>query len=425
MSATEPTGALALRSAAEIPNQLAGFAVHATTMDQAMKVCEWLSRSPLIPKSYQGNPAAIWTAGAMGQRLGLDLFTSLIGVASINGRPCVWGDVLRGLVLAHPALVNLVEDFEGKGDALTAVCTITRKGMDPYTVRFGIADAKAANLLGKDTWRNYTPDMLANRAFGRAARRRFADVLCGLNVAEEMQDAEVVSVRTEPEPRPAKRRTVQAEVAAAVMEQKHAQADENAKQRAAEEDAERGLVSGPADEPDDRADEECAAAEKAASGKTLAEAAKPEPTVARCQDVTAALMKRGAGGKALVAGIMKRWNLRDVAQLGEMTADDRQAYIDEVTEADEECAAAEKAASGKTLAEAAKPEPTVARCQDVTAALMKRGAGGKALVAGIMKRWNLRDVAQLGEMTADDRQAYIDEVTEADAKLEPATGGKV
>lgn len=71
------------------------------------------------------------------------------------------------------------------------------------------------------------------------------------------------------------------------------------------------------------------------------------------------------------------------------------------------------------------PDTSVKRCQDVTEALILRGSGGKAMVAGIMKAWNLRDVAQLGELTDEDRQAYIDQVAEADAKLETATGGKV
>lgn len=194
--------------------ELAGFVVQAKTMDDAMKVCDWLSKSSLIPKAYQGNPQAIWTAGAMGQKLGVDLFTSLTGIASINGRPCVWGDLLRGLILAHPLLVALEETMEGSGNTLTAVCTITRRGLDPYTARFGIADAQAAGLLNKDgPWKQYPADMLVNRAFGRAARRRFADVLSGLHVAEEMEDArEVEAVVTDsaPEPRAAKERALPA-----------------------------------------------------------------------------------------------------------------------------------------------------------------------------------------------------------------------
>jgi hypothetical protein len=197
--------------------ELAGFAIQAKTMDDAMKLCDWLARSPLIPKAYQGNPAAIWTAGAMGQKLGVDLFTAMTGIASINGRPTIWGDLLRGLILANPQLEALSETSEGEGAKLVAVCTIKRRGMEPYTARYGIADAQAAGLLTKDTWKQYPADMCLNRAFARAARRRFADVLSGLSVAEEQDDVREVEAKVVdnvPEAKPAKAREVPADVGA-------------------------------------------------------------------------------------------------------------------------------------------------------------------------------------------------------------------
>jgi len=184
-------------AAPRIPAELNGFCVAAANMADAMKICEFISKSPLIPKAYQNNPAAIWVAGAMGARLGVDLFTSMGGIASINGRPAIWGDLLRGLILSSPLLEDLVEQMEGTGDNLVAVCTIKRKGMSAYTAKFGMVDAKAAGLLGRDTWKQYGPDMLINRAFGRAARRRFSDLLSGLAMAEDLQDAEVIEIKSD------------------------------------------------------------------------------------------------------------------------------------------------------------------------------------------------------------------------------------
>jgi hypothetical protein len=64
--------------------------------------------------------------------------------------------------------------------------------MSPHTDTFSVQDAKDAGLWGQRTWKTFAKDMLLNRAFGRAARRRFADSLNGIHVAEEMQDAQQV-----------------------------------------------------------------------------------------------------------------------------------------------------------------------------------------------------------------------------------------
>lgn len=179
--------------AEHIPTGMEGFAVQASTLEKAYEICEWVSKSPLIPKAYQGKPQSVWVAGAMGAKFGLDLFTSMNGIAEVNGRPCIWGDVLRGLVLARADLEDLKEEFEGNfpDDDFTAKCTIKRKGRSAYTAEFSIADAKKAGLWGKNTWNSYPKDMLLNRAFSRAARRTFSDALSGLSTVEEQQDAQV------------------------------------------------------------------------------------------------------------------------------------------------------------------------------------------------------------------------------------------
>lgn len=173
-------------------NEPNGFAMVPRDSEHAYQICQSIAKSNLCPKNYQGQPTDIMLAAAMGQKLGLDIFASMQGIAVINGRPSLWGDSLRALILSHPELEDLVEEYEGEGDNLKAVCTITRKGMTPHTDTFSVQDAKDAGLWGQRTWKNFAKDMLLNRAFGRAARRRFADTLNGIHVAEEMQDAEQV-----------------------------------------------------------------------------------------------------------------------------------------------------------------------------------------------------------------------------------------
>jgi len=175
-------------------NQLStGWALDPSDATEAFKMAKYIGSSGLCPKDFANEPQKILVAAAMGAKLGLDVFASMAGIAVINGRPSIWGDVMRSLILAHPHCTDLQETFEGEGDTLTAVCIITRKDMSPYKATFSVQDAKDAGLWGRNTWKNFSKDMLVNRAFGRAARRRFADALNGFHVAEELKDAEIVA----------------------------------------------------------------------------------------------------------------------------------------------------------------------------------------------------------------------------------------
>lgn len=285
------------------------------------------------PKDCKG-PASIVVAVAMGARLGLDPFTAIHGIAVVNGRPSLFGDALLAVCQNHPSWEDFVEEWTGKkyDDDFTAHCTVLRKGRKPKTETFSVADAKKAALWGKQgPWSAQPQRMMMMRARAFALRGAFGDALAGFHSREEMDDAEPreVEATVHAEPKPAKRRTV------AVTDPLNLSAAEQVK---AEAEAE---AQNKKDEPA----AEQTQTEVKTLGEHVAEAQPaPKPTTARCQEVTQALMKRGAGGKALVVGIMKRWKLTVVTELDQLTDDDRQAYIDEVTEAD---AKLEPVAGGK------------------------------------------------------------------------------
>jgi hypothetical protein len=311
MSATAPSTAVAIRPA----SSGFGLVMSPQTVEDTRKFCQMLAATEFVPKAFRGKPDSIMVVGAMGARLGVDVFTAMAGIADINGKPCVYGDLMMAVCLNHPEFEDCLESLDGKAyeDAFQAVCTVKRKGREPVTRTFSVIEAKEANLWKKaGPWTSTPQRMLQMRARAFALRDTFADALAGMHAVEEMEGlVDVTATATvHAEPQPAKRRTVPA------VESK----PEPTK------GAETVITkqTPPADEPP---------AEQTQTGD-ITPPAKPEPTVTRCQDVTAALMKRGAGGKALVAGIMKRWSLALVTDLAQLTDDDRQAYIDEVAEAD-------------------------------------------------------------------------------------------
>ena len=168
----------------------AGWSLPAvTSMADAMRMAELLADSSMVPASYKNKPGDILVAVQMGAELGLAPLQALQNIASINGRPSVWGDAALALVQGHPAYVSHREWVEGEGMERAGYCAITRRGSGEHVQRFSMKDAERAKLLGKPgPWSQYTDRMLVLRARGFAIRDKFSDALRGIITAEEAQD---------------------------------------------------------------------------------------------------------------------------------------------------------------------------------------------------------------------------------------------
>jgi hypothetical protein len=160
------------------------------TFDDAFRFAKMVSASDFAPKDFKGKPESCLLAIQHGSEVGLSPMQSLQSIAVINGRPTIWGDAALALVQASPACEYVKEFIEGEGKQMAAVCEVKRRGYPaPTVVRFSMADAEKAGLLGKSgPWSQYTSRMLALRARGFALRNSFADALRGLITAEEAQD---------------------------------------------------------------------------------------------------------------------------------------------------------------------------------------------------------------------------------------------
>lgn len=156
---------------------------------QLISLSQVLAKSgDMVPKTYQENPNAIAAAIMRGMEVGLNPMQALSSIAVINGRATIWGDALPALVQRAGHHVDVT--YEGQGDNLTAVATLTRGDTGKQVVRrFGMADAKRAGLLGKQgPWQQYPQRMIAHRARAWAIRDGAADALMGLQVSEEVSD---------------------------------------------------------------------------------------------------------------------------------------------------------------------------------------------------------------------------------------------
>jgi hypothetical protein len=163
-------------------------------IDQAFRLAQALSGSgDMIPKAFQpvaNGPAKtgmIMAAILKGMEVGLAPMQALSAIAIVNGRPTIWGDALRALVLRAGHFIDC--DVTGEGIEAIATATITRSSGKKVTRTFSMKDAKVAGLMGKaGPWTQYPTRMLMNRATAFAVRDGAADALMGMAVTEEVSD---------------------------------------------------------------------------------------------------------------------------------------------------------------------------------------------------------------------------------------------
>lgn len=187
-----------------LPSLQSGGAVRAIVpqdFEGAWRIATAVCKAGMAPKGLDTAEKAM-VAIMHGMEVGMTPMAALQSIAVVNGRPTIWGDGAIGLVRGSGKCEWIKERIDGEGDVAVAVCEVKRKGeADPIKATFSVADAKKANLWGKQgPWQQYPKRMLAMRARAFALRDAFADVLRGLGIAEEVQDFQPIHNATPPTP---------------------------------------------------------------------------------------------------------------------------------------------------------------------------------------------------------------------------------
>lgn len=166
------------------------FSLSPTTLKEAMDLAKLIADSDLAPRDYKGKPGNVLIAVQMGAEVGLSPMSAIQTIAVINGRPSLFGDSGKAILLAHGCIIEEANAEQVRATGMGR-CKITRPGRPPVERTFSRDDAKQAGLLNKDgPWKQYPERMLAWRAFWFAARDAAADLLKGLQGAEEVRDIE-------------------------------------------------------------------------------------------------------------------------------------------------------------------------------------------------------------------------------------------
>lgn len=165
--------------------------------ESAYRLATVVVKSGMSPKSLDTVEKA--TVAIMhGLELGLTPMAALQSIAVVNGMPTIYGDGLIALVRGSGLLEDIQETCESDDQGPTiAVCKVKRVGQASWTIQsFTRPQAQRAGLWKKaGPWTQYPSRMMQMRARSWALRDAFADVLRGVNSAEEVADMVDVTTR--------------------------------------------------------------------------------------------------------------------------------------------------------------------------------------------------------------------------------------
>lgn len=154
------------------------------SVDAAVRFAEIIAPTHFVPGGLRGKPDQILACIMLGRELGLGPMRSLSWIVIVDGRPTLYAEGLRALILARGHEIRTVDWTKTR-----CVLAGRRAGSNEWQeVAFTMDDAKTAGLAGKPSWRQYPQDMLLARATSRLGRLMFADVLAGVETAEDYAD---------------------------------------------------------------------------------------------------------------------------------------------------------------------------------------------------------------------------------------------
>src|ERR1051325_7073679 len=89
-----------IETAKKMPAMEGGFNLRPRNFEEAYRFANIMAESDLVPKDFQKKPANVLVAVQLGMELGVSPMQALQNIAVINGRPCIWGDLLPAIIFA-------------------------------------------------------------------------------------------------------------------------------------------------------------------------------------------------------------------------------------------------------------------------------------------------------------------------------------
>ena len=146
----------------------------------------------------------------MGMDVGIPPMQALQGMAVINGKIVIYGDLLTAILWANGCKIK--QDIKGDGDARVATATVVRPDGTRITRTFSVIEAKKARLWDDRTtvkkqwdgkweekpndaaWFRFSDRMMGWRALGFAIKDGASDFTRGIEIREDIENDRMVDI---------------------------------------------------------------------------------------------------------------------------------------------------------------------------------------------------------------------------------------
>jgi hypothetical protein len=176
----------------ELATRTAG--VQISTMDELARVADMFAKSGLFRDTADAAQAGVKIMA--GQAWGIDAFSSMVGIALIQGKPVIGAGIMAAKVKGHPKYDFIVNRLDNEACEIEFFQYFQGENRSIGVSTFTLEDAKQAGYASKQNYRQTPRNMLFARALSNGVRWYTPDVFSSsVYTPEEFnQDGDAVDV---------------------------------------------------------------------------------------------------------------------------------------------------------------------------------------------------------------------------------------
>ena len=162
--------------------------------NQLLRAAQMLSQTSIIPQSYQGKPQDCFVAIEMANRMGVSPLVVMQNMYVVKGKPAWAGQACTMFINSCGKFTQVKHVYTGEKGTDSRGCYVTATrisdGIQVNGVEVTITMAKAEGWTANTKWRTMPELMLAYRASAFFARVHCPEALMGVQLADEIYDAD-------------------------------------------------------------------------------------------------------------------------------------------------------------------------------------------------------------------------------------------
>ena len=162
--------------------------------DQLLRAANMLSQTSIIPATYQGKPQDCFVALEMATRMGVSPLVVMQNMYVVKGKPAWAGQACTMFINSCGKFTQVKHVYTGEKGTDSRGCYVTAirisDGIQVNGVEVTLAMAKAEGWTANTKWRTMPELMLAYRASAFFARVHCPEALMGVQLADEVYDAD-------------------------------------------------------------------------------------------------------------------------------------------------------------------------------------------------------------------------------------------